>query len=103
MSIAELLNEALEDKVDGNKSEMARRLDVSRPTLDNWLFSVHKPEFDRAALIASVADREYAYVLAVMLSDRGIDTSIFKALANFATGVHVSSNFLRAANGQIAV
>lgn len=91
MTVRELLNEALESRVGGNKSEAARQLGITRQTLDHWLHGVYDPDLKYARAIADLTGETEAKVLAMMLSDRGIDPSIFEELATYAMGVYLSS------------
>jgi transcriptional regulator with XRE-family HTH domain len=90
MTIAELLRRKIPNEV--NKSEAARELDISRQTLDHWLGGIYTPELEKREELAEFTGLDPAYILAVILVEKGVEPSEFKGLAEHAKGVYISSN-----------
>lgn len=89
MTIAELIEHTLEETGQSQRAA-ATELGVSRVTFINWLNGVYVPDpwdDERIHGLADWSGKEYSRLLAMILSEKGIDTSVFEDLVNFAKGV----------------
>ncbi len=92
MTIAEMLREIVENGVE--KTVLARRLGVSRQTLDHWLGGLYVPEpWDkrRRTKVAEVTGRPESYILFTILQQKGVEASELRSIGAYAKGLYLSS------------
>lgn len=93
MRVRDVINDRMAETGQSERGA-AQELGVTRQTLINWRKGVYLPDprdQERIHRLAVWAGESEARIMAMVLAEKGVDTSIFEGMAAFAKGVYLSS------------